>query len=94
MPIKNTVKLKGFRLTGIDKQYNVGQIERFALYMQERYPNMVYIEVGKQEQRAAFSICIYNANGCIEKQKSFNSKAELLGFIIGYNSCYNDYGIT
>jgi len=76
----------GMRLSGIDKNYYLSQLQQFANAMSLKSPASDSVEYGKQDTRGGFSICILEPSGCVVHQKTFESKQEMLGFICGYNS--------
>jgi len=79
-------RLANIRLTGIDKNYYAGQLQQFANSMSVKFKDFKLVEFGRQDIRGGHSICIYNTRNCVNHQKFFNSKNELLGFVCGFNS--------
>lgn len=83
--------INNMRLTGVDKEYYKYQLKQFA----EHFVNnkIKSVAFGKQDIRGGFSITFFDHNHCVPKQRHFQNKAEMLGFIIGFNSATNDSGI-
>jgi hypothetical protein len=79
------MQLSHIRLTGIDKLYYLRQFEQFEIAMVKKF-NCQYVAYGKQDTRGAHSICLFSDNGCVSQQRHFDSKDQLIGFVVGYNS--------
>jgi len=76
-----------FRISGIDKGYHEHQMQDFANNLASRIDCEVkYIHFGKQDSRGSLSITVFDHRHCVPMQRHFNSKDDLLGFIIGYNA--------
>ena len=71
------------RITGERKIYLLKQFEKFALHFDS--DKIKAVEFGKQDIRGGFSICLIDNKDTIPEQMFFNSKDELIGFVIGYN---------
>lgn len=79
----------GMRITGIDKNYYLRQLELFEQAMIDK-GRATRVEFGKQDMRGVPSICLFN-DGCVTQQKHFNSKDELLGYVVGYNEALDNF---
>ena len=79
--------LCNMRLTGEYKGYFKQQLENFCNHFD---PNeYLAIQFGKQDIRGGFSITFVDHRHCVPSQLGFANKAELLGFIQGFNSAKN-----
>ena len=87
----STYQINHMRLNGENKHYWLHQLAEFS----RRFVNKEYgynsriikgVNFGKQDIRGAFSICLIDEKNCIPKQKSFESKDQLLGFVQGFNN--------
>ena len=79
----------GMRLTGNDKSYYKAQLNLFEEKMIAK-GMATRVEFGKQDTRGLYSICLFNESHCVTQQKHFESKQELLGYIVGYNTAASD----
>ena len=75
--------LCNMRITGDRKTYILKQFENFALHFDT--DKIKAVDFGKQDIRGGFSICLVDLKDTIPEQMFFNSKEELIGFVIGYN---------
>lgn len=74
------------RLTGIGKNYYANQLAEFASKInKKKYKG---VQFGKQDIRGGISITLFDHNGCVPSQKHFNSKDEMLGFVVGVNTFF------
>jgi hypothetical protein len=83
-----------------NKPYWENQLEEFSnrfigkywgnknSYAQGR--EIVSLYFGKQDIRGGNSICLVNSNGTISRQKHFESKDIMLGYIEGWNASGNN----
>ena len=71
------------RITGERKVYILHQFEKFALNFDS--DKIKEVDFGKQDIRGGFSICLVDNESIIPEQMFFNSKDELIGFVIGFN---------
>ena len=79
-----------FRLTGIDKHYYASQLQIFADHWEkDKYKSICF---GKTDSRGVLRITIYNHEHCPAMSKGFDTKGEMLGYIIGYNEAKNNRG--
>lgn len=83
------------RLTGIDKEYYKNQLiifgENINRYLQRTGIDKIKrVEFGKQDSRGAISITLVSLRGTVPMQKHFNSKDELLGYVVGYNQAFKN----
>ena len=87
----NNYRVNHMRLTGDNKEYWANQLAEFS----RRFINKEYgynskiikgVDFGKQDIRGGFSICLIDEKNCIPKQKYFESKDQLLGFVQGFNN--------
>ena len=83
------MSIVGMRITGTNKNYYLRQLELFEQAMIDK-GRATRVEFGKQDMRGVPSICLFNGH-CVTQQKHFNSKDELLGYVVGYNSVEQDY---
>lgn len=81
-----TYRLVGMRLTGVDKNYYVAQLQTFTNAIMLKFEGVESVEFGKQDVRGGYSICILDTRGCINYQKVFESKQQLIGYVCGYNA--------
>jgi len=79
------MQLSHLRLTGINATYYKFQLEEFEQHMIKKF-NCDYVAFGKQDTRGAHSICLFSKKGTVSQQRHFDSKDQLLGFVVGYNS--------
>ena len=79
------MQLSHLRLTGIDATYYRIQFEQFEQSMIQKF-GCEFVAFGKQDTRGGHSICLFSEKGTISQQKHFDSKDQLIGFVIGYNS--------
>ncbi len=93
MTNKQTVKMRlvGIRITGVDKDYYLNQLQIFADNINSALNrnDIVSVEFGRQDIRGVISICLVHVSTCVAHQKFFKTKDELLGYICGYNSAKN-----
>ena len=85
MHTEKNFKLLHLRLPTKDKGYYNAVLSQFTENMLKQSPNCAYVEYGKQDARGGFSICLNNAEHCTISQRIFDSKEQMLGFIVGYN---------
>lgn len=79
------MNIVNMRLTGVNKKFYENQLAEFEELMIAK--GMAYkVEFGKQDIRGAFSISLYNGDNCIKQQRCFDTKQELLGYVVGYLS--------
>ena len=83
------MQLSHIRLTGIDATYYRLQLAQFEQSMIQKF-DCEYVAFGKQDTRGGHSICIFSKKGTVSQQKHFDSKDQLIGFVIGYNSYTGD----
>ena len=93
-------QINHMRLTGQNKSYWLNQLEEFSNRFvgnlwgvnskTEHKRNIVEVQFGKQDIRGGFSICLIDDKHCIPKQKYFETKQALLGFVQGWNMCDNN----
>ena len=73
------------RLTGKNKKFYENQLTEFEGLLVDK--GMAYrVEFGKQDIRGAFSISLYDVDNRIKQQRFFETKQELLGYVVGYLS--------
>lgn len=84
------MSIVGIRITGTNKNYYLRQLELFEQAMIDK-GWATRVEFGKQDMRGVPSICLFNDRHCVTQQKHFNSKDELLGYVVGYNSVEQGY---
>ena len=82
--------LQNIRITGHNKEYYLNQLSVFAARCCLK-PGIKRVEFGKQDTRGAVSICLATDAHCISAQKHFDSKAEMLGFVVGFNEAHSGY---
>ena len=82
--------LHGMYLPQDGKLFYHGQLESFALTALQvhKHRNIVRVEFGKQDSYGGISISLIDNRNCIAGQTFFDSKAEMFGFIKGFNSGY------
>ena len=85
MAIENNFKFHNLRLPAKDKGYYITVLKVFTEHMLKQFPNCAYVEYGKQDTRGGYSIYLVNSDHCGVKQRIFESKEQMLGFIVGYN---------
>lgn len=85
MTTKKNFKLLHLRLPEKDKGYHNVVLSQFTQTIIDRFPDCAYVEYGKQDTRGGHSICLNNAEHCTISQRIFDSKEQMLGFIVGYN---------
>lgn len=71
------------RLPKEDKNYWLGQLQRFANGLDSK--KILVVQFGKQDIRGAESITIIDHHHRVPKQLHFSNKWEMLGYIKGYN---------
>lgn len=76
-------------ILGKEKPYLKNQLMTFAESMADKFNDTIEVCYGKQDSRGALSITLFNSRHCVDHQKHFSSKDELLGFVIGYNSAHS-----
>lgn len=80
------ISICNMRITGIDKNYYENQLQEFANKFNSKVIKSVAF--GKQDIRGGFSITLFDHRHCVPQQKFFNSKDELLGFVVGCNTFF------
>tara|TARA_R110002051_G_scaffold260694_1_gene320492 strand:- start:672 stop:968 length:297 start_codon:yes stop_codon:yes gene_type:complete len=91
-----TYQINHMRLTGQNKYYWQNQLKEFASrfaghqWGKNSKTNIIKVQFGKQDTRGGFSICLVDDKHCIPRQKTFETKQALLGFIQGWNMCDNN----
>ena len=79
------MNIVGMRLTGKNKKFYENQLTEFEGLLADK--GMAYrVEFGKQDIRGAFSISLYDGDNRIKQQRFFETKQELLGYVVGYLS--------
>jgi hypothetical protein len=84
------------RLSGDNKHYWANQLKEFADFFVGKLwgssdPRIITkIQFGKQDIRGSFSIALIDQTNCIPRQKHFQSKDALLGFVEGWNMSENN----
>lgn len=78
------VRLVNRLILGKEKPYWTSQLNEFAEHVTKK--DVAYVEFGKQDDRGAVSISLYDANHRITRQEHFyeGTKA-MLHFVAGYN---------
>ena len=84
------MSIVGMRITGTNKNYYLHQLELFEQKMIDK-GMATRVEFGKQDMRGVPSICLFNDNHCVTQQKHFDTKQELLGYVVGYNNASKAY---
>lgn len=80
------MELQNIRITGINKNYYLNQLETFERHMVDQ-GMAVRVEFGKQDQyRSNPSISLFDDKHGINQQKHFDTKHEMLGYVVGYNA--------
>lgn len=79
-----TVSLSHLRLTGRNKEYYKNQMVIFSRHFDDKKYTM--IEFGKQDARGVNSITFIHVERYVPMQRHFDSKEEMLGYIVGYNT--------
>jgi len=74
------------------REYYKTHFSTFCQHMALVFENIAYIEIGKQDQRGGFSVSIYGGKHIIINQKLFDSKNDMLGFIVGFNTAKSKVG--
>ena len=75
-----------FRLPAEDKVYWEHQLQECANNIAKRVEcDVKYIQFGRQDSRGALSITLFDHRHCVPMQRHFSSKAEMLGFVAGFN---------
>jgi hypothetical protein len=83
------------RLNGDNKHYWANQLKEFAdffvgkLWGSNDPRTIIEIQFGKRDTRGGFSIALIDQKHCIPRQKHFQSKDALLGFVEGWNMSDN-----
>jgi len=75
------------KITGPNRRYYLNQLDNFAAKVSTKL--FIEVQIGKQDQRGGFSICLYDHNGQLPHQKHFDSKDMMLGYIVGCNTYAN-----
>ena len=83
------MSIVGMRITGTNKNYYLHQLELFEQKMIDK-GMATRVEFGKQDMRGVPSICLFNGH-CVTQQKHFDTKQELLGYVVGYNNAGEAY---
>lgn len=76
-----------------EKPYYMSHMQTFANHMADKFSDTISVDYGKQDTRGGISITLFNTRHCVDHQHHFNSKDEMLGFIVGYNKSFNNYFI-
>ena len=71
------------RLTS-EKPYWTNQLQRFADSISRE--DIIEVQFGKQDMRGGFSITLIDNRHCVPRQRFFESKQAMLGFVEGWNS--------
>ena len=71
------------RLPHDSKVYWEGQIIKFSDNFDPK--KIKEVQFGKQDIRGSESITLINNKDCVPRQKHFDNRWEMLGFIAGYN---------
>ena len=82
-------RINHMRLTGNNKEYWLNQLAEFSRrFINKNYGSRTIkgVDFGKQDIRGGFSICLIDEKNCIPKQKYFENKDQLLGFVQGFNN--------
>lgn len=85
MKAEENFKLINLKLPTKDKNYYLAVLRIFTEHMLEQFPECAYVQYGKQDLRGGYSIYLSNASHCGVRQRIFESKEQMLGFIVGYN---------
>ena len=83
-----THKIHNMRLTR-EKPYYDGHMRVFA---EHQCSEILSVCFGKQDIRGGFSITFVDSRHCVPSQKFFNSKDEMLGYLVAYNEVKNWHG--
>jgi len=77
------IQTPNIRITGVDKNYWLNQLQDFADSLDEKKYSRV--EFGKQDIRGGICITLFSLKHCVSKRWEFDSKDKMLGFVQGYN---------
>ena len=89
-------QINHMRLNGDNKHYWANQLKEFADFFTGKlwgssHPRIITeVQFGKQDIRGGFSIALVDEKHCIPRQKHFQSKDALLGFVEGWNMSDNN----
>lgn len=82
--------LSNIRITGDNKTYIMGQLEQYAeRVVDDSEGYLSHLEFGKQDLRGGISITAYSVDHCVPEQRFFNSKDEMIGYVVGVNHVHN-----
>lgn len=74
-----------------EKPYYEGHMRVFSEHLTES-GEIRSVVFGKQDIRGGFSITLIDQRHCVPSQKFFNSKDELLGYLVAYNEAKGWHG--
>ena len=76
------IQICNIRITGNNKAFYMKKLQEFADCMDEE--KVAEVQYGKKDIRGGISIALIDHSNCIPKQKFFNSKDEMLGYVQGF----------
>ena len=88
-------RLCNIRIPTNRKVYLLNQFKKFSDCFDDT--KIKSVEFGKQDIRGGISITLVDIDNCVPRQKFFENKSEMIGFIIGANAfmvksrLYNDF---
>jgi len=82
-------KINNMKITK-EKLFYEGHLKAFAEHIFNEH--IVSVDFEKNNGGNSFSICLMNDRRCVDEQKFFSSKEEMLGYVVAYNEANGWHG--